>query len=166
MLSACQSAGFSYAYFNDRKDTVTIVEHGGRDVHISTLEPGVRLFSKDGESFPDSVEVFDPKQRRVGVLTLNDYKSHPSDVPAMLVVSRTGVAFASRALLDKLYREWEPSGHPSHHVSFAGGDGSSTEKAIIVHAQDGRDEGAAHSTYMRTHFGYRSRTGAHGSVLC
>jgi hypothetical protein len=153
LLSACESTPFAYAYCNQRKDTITIAEHRGSGSDRSSLEPRVRLFPM--KSFPDRIEFFSPSGRQFAVFTLGDFKRlRDPNLPPMLVVSRGGVAFASRVLLDKMDREWEPAQHPSHPVSFSGGDGSSIDKAIIVHAQDDRDEGAGHYTYMREHFGY------------
>ena len=142
------------AYYNDRNDRISVVEYRGNTVTRSTLEPRVRLFPKQGESFPDRIE-FRRRGQQFAVFTLGDYKrARDPNLPFVLVVSQSGVAVASRALLDKLDREWNPAHYLSHPVSFSGGDGSSMDKAIIVHAKADGDEGAAHETYIREHFGY------------
>src|SRR4051812_40089249 len=118
LLNACQSAPFSYAYYNDRKDTVTIVEHRGTGVETMSLDPQVRLFPM--ESVPSRIEFSSRSGRQFAVFTREDYNSlRDPSLPPLLVISGRGVAFASRAFLDKMDREWEPAQHPSRPVSFS-----------------------------------------------
>ncbi len=42
---------------------------------------------------------------------------------------------------------------PSRPVRFSGGDGSSTQKAIVVHTRDKGDAILAEYAYIRTHYG-------------
>jgi len=42
---------------------------------------------------------------------------------------------------------------PSRPVRFSGGDGSSTQKAVVVHTRDKRDAVLAEYAYMRSHYG-------------
>src|SRR5947209_5957259 len=103
LLSACQSPPFTCAYWNQRKDTVTIVEHRGSAAERSSLEPDVRQFPGEDQSFPDRVEFFSARGRQIAIFTRDDYqRSRDPNLPPMLVISRSGVAFASQALLDKM----------------------------------------------------------------
>lgn len=153
LLSACESTPFAYAYYNQRKDTITIVEHRGSGVERSSLEPRVRLFPM--KSFPDGIEFFSRSGRQFAVFTLDDFKRlRDPNLPPMLVVSQSGAAFASRPFLDKMALEWDGP-DPSGPVSYRGGDGSSIEKAIIVHARNDLDDTLGVYAYIKKRFGYR-----------
>jgi hypothetical protein len=154
LLTACESTGFRYGYVNQLKETVTVVERYRKGVDTSTFSAGYSQEPTPGGSVAESVEFFDARRRPIAIFTRADYRrSGRSGLPPVLVISRSGVHLASRNLWQKMAVEWDGP-LPSHPVSYGGGDGSSCDKAIVVHASDAQDHITGVYAYMRKHFGY------------
>ena len=142
-------------YYNDRSDVITIVERRAGRAQRSTLEPRVRLIAKEGEEFPQRVEILDSKDRQIGMITRDAYDaSRSADVPTIVVASGSAASLASRSVFNKLAQEWEGGARSSKPLTFAGGDGSSPDQAIIVRGHSSRDESLGPEEYLRKRFGY------------
>jgi hypothetical protein len=154
LLTACESMSYGYGYVNRLNEAITIVEHTATGVERSTLPATGRQLPTEGDSVAQRVEIFDAHHRQIGVFTFDDYKrARQFGVPPVLIVSRNGVTLGSSAFWQKMARDWDGPA-PSKPVTYGGGDGSSIEKAIIVHASDGLDETLGVYAYMRQRFGY------------
>jgi len=150
-FTARQSTGFSYGYVNQLKETITVVEDG---VDGRTLTPDYPLPGIAGGSLAERVEFLNARRRQIGVFTLDDYKrSRHAGFPPILVMSPGGAHLASGDLWRRTAQKWDGP-LPKHPVSYGGGDGSSPDRAIIVHARDSLDHVLAVYAYMRAHFGY------------
>ena len=128
-----------------------MVEDGANE---TTLTPDYSLSGIAGGSLAERVEFLNARRRQIGVFTLDDYKrSRHAGFPPILVMSAGGAHLASGDLWRRTAQKWDGP-LPKHPVSYQGGDGSSPDRAIIVHARDSLDHVLAVYAYMRAHFGY------------
>ena len=154
LLPACQSAKVSYSYINQSKRTVTVVEHRRNGEQRFTFTPGAWQRPGREDSLPERVEFLDPNRGQIAVYTRGDYEREGDpNIPPVLVVSRSGVALASGAVWRKIAQEWDGP-PPAKPVSYGGGNGSSIEQAITVHAQVALDDTLGVYAYIRKRFGY------------
>lgn len=158
---------YDYGHENQLHQRVTIVHHSRNTRYKVTLPAGAcQLPPFEGDPLCEREEFSDASGKRIALFTIEDYRRlRRPGVPPLLLISRTGVSLASREHLEKMER-WAQGPLPSKPVPFSGGDGSSIEKAIIVHTRDKLDGKLAMYEYMRVRFGWmRTYKGAGGGWI-